>query len=115
MSQAHPPVPGFPYPPQPSMDGGAVAALVLGIVSFVMCGIFTAVPAIIVGRAAVRRIDASGGALEGRGLATAGLVMGWIGTALTVLGLIALVVIILVVANNDDLQNAGAVLAPFGR
>jgi hypothetical protein len=36
---------------------------------------------------AKKEIDTSGGTLSGEGLATAGIILGWIGIALTVLGL----------------------------
>src|SRR5262245_25951062 len=54
----------------------ATTAFVLGILSLLFCGIFTGIPAIVLGRRARREIDASGGQLGGRGTATAGLVTG---------------------------------------
>ena len=40
---------------------------------------------VIFGRRAKREIEASGGRLGGSGLATAGIILGWIGIVLTVL------------------------------
>ncbi len=87
------PYPQQPYPPQQPYGGyvappnqkDAVTSLVLGIVSLVMCGFVTGIPAMILGRRAKREIEASGGALGGAGLATAGFVTGLIGTLLTCL------------------------------
>jgi hypothetical protein len=62
----------------------AVASLVLGMPCF--WGFF--VPpllAVIFGHVSLGRIATSGGAQGGRGLAIAGLVLGWIGLALFVL------------------------------
>lgn len=59
---------------------GATTALVLGILSLLLCGIFTGIPAMITARRATREIDQSQGRLGGRGLATAGFVTGLIGT-----------------------------------
>ena len=59
---------------------GATTSLVLGILSLVLCGIFTGIPAMITARSAKREIDESRGRLGGRGLATAGFVTGLIGT-----------------------------------
>jgi hypothetical protein len=57
---------------------------VLGIA--VLCtGIFGAILAVIFGNVALGRIDAAQGAEKGRGLAIAGIVLGWIGIALTAL------------------------------
>jgi len=66
----------MPYGPRGS--GKATAALVLGVLGLVTCGPFAAIPAVIVGRSAQREIDASRGTLSGRGLASAGVVLGWV-------------------------------------
>lgn len=67
----------------------AIASLILGILSFVTCGL-TAIPAIICGHIALSKIGKAAGALGGRGMAIAGLIMGYL--------LIALVVLVFVVA-----------------
>ena len=93
-----PPAPPGPYGHSPAPrqnSSNAVTALVLGILGLVMCGPFTAIPAIIVGRKATREIDASGGRLDGRGMAQAGYVLGIVGTVLG--GLALLLVLFLVV------------------
>lgn len=62
----------------------AVWSLVLSIVGAVLCGLFTAIPGVIIGynaRKAVQRGEASNG-----GLATAGIIVGWAAIVLTVLG-----------------------------
>ena len=85
---------GYPGAPAAQESSGkAVAALVLGILGLVMCGPFTAIPAIFFGRSAAREIDASQGRLGGRGLATAGLVLGIVGAVLAVVALLAVIVI----------------------
>ncbi|GAB2765392.1 hypothetical protein GCM10027020_17260 [Nocardioides salsibiostraticola] len=78
------------YGPPPS-DGSATVALVLGILSIVLCGFLTGIPAMIMGRNAKKRIQASGGQLGGEGLATAGFWTGLVGTVLSVLGFLAIV------------------------
>ena len=62
----------------------AVVSLVLGIVAMPL----TSIPALIFGYKARNQIDASGGAEDGRGLAIAGIVLGWVGVALGILVLI---------------------------
>ncbi|QWC86152.1 DUF4190 domain-containing protein [Nocardioidaceae bacterium] len=80
----------------PPDHGRATVALVLGLVSLIgglVCGVpLLASPfALVIGRKAVREIDASGGRLGGRGQAMAGYVMGIIGVVLLALGIIAIV------------------------
>lgn len=68
---------------QPTAPGGAVAALVFGILSFVpMVGLILGIAAIATGVRAKRQIEESGGQLGGQGLATAGITLGIIGAAL---------------------------------
>ena len=62
-------------PPVRRTNGTAVAALVLGIAEFWTLGL-TAVPALICGHTARAQIRRQGG--EGSGMATAGIVLGWL-------------------------------------
>ena len=63
----------------------AVWSLILGILSFVCCGFFTAIPAIICGHMGRSAIQKSGGKLGGMGMATAGLVLGYLALALNLI------------------------------
>lgn len=85
---------GAPYQAAPRTNGMAIASLVC---SLVLCGIGSIV-AIILGHIAKRQIRESGGTQQGDGLATAGLVIGYIGLAL---GLLYLVFIVIAVATSD--------------
>ena len=76
-----------PWQPQ-TTPGSATASLILGICSLVVCGIICGPLALVYGNKARNEIDASGGRLGGRGMATAGIVMGWIGIGLCVLWII---------------------------
>ncbi len=67
-----------PPPPIPHTDVKAVAALILGLLSFLL-GPFTGFAAIAVGALARRDIDRSNGRLEGRSLAAGGIVTGIFG------------------------------------
>ena len=55
-----------------------VLILVLGILSFVFCGIFTAIPAWIMGNNDLREMDAGAMDIAGRGLTNAGRILGMI-------------------------------------
>lgn len=91
-------VPGGPQYSQPGQyqpstaaygvtSNTALIALILGIASFFGLSILGAIPAIILGRNARVEIQASGGRLTGEGMAQAGVVLGWINVALSVLGI----------------------------
>ena len=68
----------------------AVAALVLGILGIILCPLLGPV-AWVLGRKGEQEVDRSGGAVGGRGLATAGKIVGVVGTFLLLL-LVALAV-----------------------
>jgi len=73
--------PFYPQPPAPapqsppSTCGWAIASLVLGLLP---CTCVPSLLAIIFGHMAVSKIDASNGQLTGRGMAIAGLVLGYV-------------------------------------
>jgi hypothetical protein len=80
------------YQPAPPTPGNAVASLILGILSIVLCPIITAVIGLILGYNAKREIDASGGRLGGRGVALGGIITSWIGLAIYVPILLLIVI-----------------------
>jgi hypothetical protein len=90
MSQP-PDAPPPPYGGYAQTWSLAVVALVLGVAWFFTCGLLVAIPAFMVGRNAQRQIDASGGHVQGRGMATAGIVLGIVNVVLSVLAIIAVV------------------------
>jgi Domain of unknown function (DUF4190) len=82
--------PGYGYQP-PRDHPRATTSLVLGILGLVLCQLLGPV-ALVMGRKAVKEIDASGGALGGRGSATAGWVCGLVATILLVVSAVAVAV-----------------------
>jgi hypothetical protein len=68
-------------PSAPKTSAGAIWSLVLGILGLICFSILTAIPAVICGHMAYSRIKRSSGALEGKGLAIAGLITGYLGIA----------------------------------
>ncbi|MDE0863097.1 MAG: DUF4190 domain-containing protein [Rubripirellula sp.] len=61
----------------------AIVSLVAGILSITMCGTFAAIPAIICGHIGIKKADR--GEASGRGMAMAGMIMGYVSLVLTVL------------------------------
>ncbi len=83
---------GQPQYGQPQYGGAAPVntqkatwALVLGILSLVCCGFLTGIPAIILGRNAKAELEAAG---QSGSTANVGMILGIIGTALSILGLV---------------------------
>src|SRR6266436_8714343 len=77
-----------PPPPCPPV---AIWSLILAVLSFTCGWLFTAIPAVICGHIARSKIRKSGGALGGKGIATAGLILGYIALVLGVMGIPLLV------------------------
>src|SRR5437667_7940229 len=88
-----PPAPPLLHPAL-STRPAAIWSLVLAILSFTCGWLFTAIPAVICGHIARAKIRKSGGALGGKGIATAGLILGYVALALGVMGIPLLVSII---------------------
>ena len=87
-SAAWPTGPAYqPAPPttQAQTNGMAIAALVLGITWLCWVG---SILAVVLGHLALRQIAASRGWQQGRGMALAGLILGYCGIALLLIGII---------------------------
>jgi hypothetical protein len=109
---APPPAPG-PAPNQPTFypdppgaptesSGKATASLVLGILGLLLCPWVCAVLALVFGYQARKQIDASNGRIGNRGLATAGIVLGWIGIVYAVGATIYIISQLDTPDTNDD-------------
>lgn len=128
-----PPTPGAGFPPPPGMHpyamrrkhNDATTAMVLGIVS--VAGTFMCLLPVLMapfawwlGAKAEREIDASNGALDGRGEASAGKILGIIGTVLLVLAIagIALLVVLTFTVDDfwdDDYETTDSMLRALGQ
>ena len=102
-----PPVYGAPQQPYyapvgPKNDGMSIAALVCGIsglVTLVLCiGIVPAILGVIFGVIGKKRVEQSGGALQGRGMALAGAICGAVAIGLFLIWM----VLVLIGAFNSD-------------
>jgi hypothetical protein len=68
--------------------------LTLGILGFVLCGIFTSIPAWIMGSGDLKAMDAGQMDPSGRGLTQVGKICGMIATLLSALALVVVVIMI---------------------
>lgn len=92
--QAPPPPPPPPEPAQASKSPSAwsIVSLSTGIANYFLIPVIGAILALIAGYIARKEIRESNGRFSGDGMATAGIVLGWIGIALTII-VIALTII----------------------
>jgi hypothetical protein len=81
-------------PPTPQTKNSlSIISLVLGIISLIPCSIFAGIPAVITGHMAVNRATRSPGEFGGKGMAIAGLVMGYISIAVAMLAIPAAIML----------------------
>lgn len=114
------PPPGYPppayptygYQPSPPQNGLAVAAMIVSIVGALgLCGYglggYIGIVGAILGHMSRKQIRERGE--SGEGFATAGIIVGWISTAIAVLATIAMVVFFVWLANQDpsSYDNSG--------
>jgi hypothetical protein len=81
--------PALPSQPAPATPGGyAIAAFILGIVSFITCGPCAGIPALVLGLVELKKIRERSAPAEGKPFALAGAILGGINSALAILVLI---------------------------
>lgn len=80
-------------------NGKGIAGMVLGILAFVP-GIFItpfnvilSILALVFGMIGKKEIDASAGTQGGRGMAIAGIVLGWVGIGFALIGLLFIIIL----------------------
>jgi hypothetical protein len=86
------PQPAYYAPVGPKNDGMSIAGLVCGIsgLTLIGCGIglIPAILGVVFGVLGIKKVDASGGALKGRGMALAGAICGAVAIGLFLLWLV---------------------------
>ena len=99
---------GYNYAPPPNPNSSlAISSLILGVLSFVCFSILTAVPAVICGHMALNQIRRGEVAESNRGLAIAGLVLGYINILLVLLSVMAYIVFLIFFAAAMSAGSAG--------
>jgi len=126
---ASPPPPGAPAPPPgppaygqqptgygyqtgPRTNGLAIAALVLGIAGLVFyaCGV-ASILALVFGYMSRGQIDRDPANQTGRGMAIAGIIMGWIGVAIFVIFWVVIIIVGVTTDNNSSMALISRALA----
>jgi len=80
----------YPYAPSaaaPQTSGMAIGSLIASILGLTLFPTLGSIIGVVLGYMARNQIRASGGTMGGEGLATAGIIIGWIGIGLTLIGL----------------------------
>lgn len=88
---ATPPLPGVPAPTNSPTSNLALWSLICGVCSL-LCGLLTAIPAIILGHMGLSEIKKNP-ALKGHGMALSGLIIGYIVVVLFVVSLTAIIIL----------------------
>ena len=79
---------------QPKDSTLAIVSMICGIASYFIVPVIGAIAAIIMGHIAKKEIKNSNGMIKGNGMATAGLILGYIQIALAVLSVCALIFVL---------------------
>ncbi len=85
---------GYNNPPAQGSSTNAILALIFGILSYIACGIFSAIPAWIIGKNEIAKINAGQSPESNRTMATIGMWLGIVGVILFAIGLIILVILL---------------------
>src|SRR5215510_12278728 len=92
--QSYSPYPGYQAYSQQGASGRAIASLILSIVSIFICGFFTSIPGMILGKMEMNAIRQGQAPTAGEGIAKAGFYIGLVVTSLYGLGILAYVFLI---------------------
>ncbi|MFK4837032.1 DUF4190 domain-containing protein, partial [Microbacterium sp. ZW T2_14] len=79
--------PGYGYGAQPKTNTLAIVSLIASIASFIIVPFVGSVVGVITGHMSLNQLKTSGE--QGRGMALAGTIVGWVGLGLAILGIIA--------------------------
>lgn len=100
---------GQPVPsagPASKTNVSAIIALILGILSLTCCGFFTGIPAILLGRSEMKASEGMAGLESNRTIAKVGMILGIIGTVLSLIGfLIYAIIFAITLATGGTLEQ----------
>src|SRR5262249_9461239 len=103
---------GYGYQTRTRTNGLAIAALVLGIAGLVFyaCGV-ASILALVFGYMSRGQIDRDPANQTGRGMAIAGIIMGWIGVAIFVIFWVVIIIVGVTTDNNSSMALISRALA----
>lgn len=77
---------------KPAPPGSAIASLVLGVASFLLCGIFFSIPGVILGYQARKQIAANPDGVGGADMVKAAIIVNWINIAISIVAIVFMIV-----------------------
>ena len=86
----------YPGPMAPANSGFAIASLICSILGFIGFAGIGSILGVVFGHMAIREIDRSNGRTQGRGMAQAGLILGYIGVGIIVLVVLFFVIVTII-------------------
>jgi hypothetical protein len=91
---------------QPRTSGLAIASLVTGVTGWIFLPIIGMITAIITGHMANKEIKNSNGSVTGKGMAKAGLILGYVQLALMILAVVIIVLLLLTGPSIQEIFNS---------
>ncbi|MDF2554259.1 MAG: hypothetical protein K0R60_154, partial [Microbacterium sp.] len=91
--------PYTPYPSAPKTNTMAIVSLIASIVGFVFLPFIGSLAGVITGHIALRQLKTSGE--NGRGMALAGTIVGWVGLALSVIITVIIIISVVYAINSS--------------
>ena len=113
MAYGYSPYPFYPYypiPVAPTTSGLAIASLVCGLLTLFAFP-YLGIAAVVCGHLALSQIRSSGGFVEGRGFALAGLILGYLLLGLGLIGFLLYITLLITISTRA--VPAGFVLPPL--
>ncbi|HMO10033.1 MAG TPA: DUF4190 domain-containing protein [Actinotalea sp.] len=95
---------GYGYPQQQGNNSLALVSLIAGIANFVIIPFIGAVVALITGYMGKKQIAETG--QQGEGMAKAGIILGWIGVAVSLIGIVAFIVFFAAAASTSGFTTS---------
>ncbi|MFI0431890.1 MAG: DUF4190 domain-containing protein [Candidatus Nanopelagicales bacterium] len=101
--------PGVPaavptYQAAPQTNNNAIVALVLALVSYVVCPVISAIVALVFAHKASKEIKASNGWQTGSGMVLAARILAWVNIGLSILGVLIFIAMITIFAASGGLD-----------
>ena len=91
---------------QPKTSGLALASMICGITAWTILPIFlNAIAAVITGSMAKKEIKESNGTITGSGMATAGLILGWVQIGLVILAVVGFTILLVAAPSVTNIFN----------
>ncbi|WP_318152767.1 DUF4190 domain-containing protein [Microbacterium helvum] len=97
--------PGYGYGAPAKTNTLAIVSLIASIASFVILPLVGSIVGVITGHMSLKQLKTSGE--QGRGMALAGTIVGWVGIGLTIIGIVAFVLFFVAIYSTASTYSGG--------